>query len=325
MAKILLIPYSHIVGQEQLKLALEIAYIARMNGVLIRGQRGTGKSTAARSFAQMIYGRLPVTLPINATEDRVVGGWNLDELLRSKRVWRPGLLEQAHRKLLFVDEINLLEDHIVNIILDVTSTNVLTIQQNDQDVRGKRISFMLVGTMNPDEGELRPQLLDRFSLAVDLKAETDAARRLEIVNAVIAFDRSREAHQAGMTDPIYSAGVSADRELKARLNAARDVFDRTQISESLMHRCIALSADFGVHGHRADILLPVAARATAARAHAFDGHALPDDSAPIPVTKDHVQAVAPLVLMHRRQDAEGRVAWKAADDGARVQKIVEAG
>jgi magnesium chelatase subunit I len=326
MAKVILIPYSHIVGQEQLKLALEIAYIARLNGVLIRGQRGTGKSTAARSFAQMIYGRLPVTLPINATEDRVVGGWNLDELLRSKRVWRPGLLEQAHRKLLFVDEINLLEDHIVNIILDVTSTNVLTIQQNDQDVRGKRITFMLVGTMNPDEGELRPQLLDRFSLTVHLNAETDPARRLEIVNAVLAFDRARESHQAGVTDSFYSAGLDADRDLKARLTAAREVFDRTQIAEALMHRCIALSAAFGVHGHRADILLPIAARATAARAYAFDRHAQSADSAaPIPVTKDHVQAVAPLVLMHRRQDAEGRVAWDAVDDGARVQEIVEAG
>ena len=234
MAKVILLLYSRIVGQEQLKLALEIAYIARMNGVLIRGQRGTGKSTAARSFAQMIYGNLPVTLPINATEDRVVGGWNLDELLRSKRVWRPGLLEQANRKLLFVDEINLLEDHIVNIILDVTSTNVLTIQQNDQDVRGKRINFLLVGTMNPDEGELRPQLLDRFSLTTELSAETDPAKRLAIVNAVIAFDRARETIQAGGKDDFYNEGHSADQERKQRLDDARQAFERTRISEDLI-------------------------------------------------------------------------------------------
>ncbi|MFN8444385.1 MAG: AAA family ATPase [Caldilineaceae bacterium] len=126
---IYILPYSLIVGQEQLKLALELAYIApAIGGVLISGHRGTGKSTAARSFAQMVYNTLPVTLPINATEDRVIGGWYIDRLMNTGLIQQeggldqakqPGLLEQANGKLLFIDEINLLDDHIVNIIFDV--------------------------------------------------------------------------------------------------------------------------------------------------------------------------------------------------------------
>src|SRR5262245_9456393 len=126
-----LLPYSAIVGQDQIKLALELAFVApRLGGVLLSGQRGTAKSTAVRAFSVMMYGVLPVTLPINATEDWVVGGWKLDELLRSKPVEQPGLLEEAGEKgLLYVDEVNLLDDHIVNIILDVTSTGVLVVER----------------------------------------------------------------------------------------------------------------------------------------------------------------------------------------------------
>src|SRR5919199_4725036 len=115
-----ILPYTLVVGQEQLKLALELAYIdPAIGGVLISGHRGTGKSTAVRAFAQMIYGKLPVTLPINATEDRVIGGWDLKELMLGKTVEQKGLLEEANGSLLYIDEVNLLDDHIVNIILDV--------------------------------------------------------------------------------------------------------------------------------------------------------------------------------------------------------------
>ena len=110
-----ILPYSRIVGQEQIKLALEIAYVApqRLGGVLISGQRGTGKSTAVRAFARVVYGQLPVTLPINATEDRVVGGWKIDALMQSNPEWQSGLLKEANDRLLYVDEVNLLDDHIV--------------------------------------------------------------------------------------------------------------------------------------------------------------------------------------------------------------------
>ena len=125
-----ILPYTLIVGQEKLKLALELAYIApRIGGVLLSGQRGTGKSTAVRAFSVMMCDRLPVTLPINATEDRVVGGWEINQLMESKAKWQEGLIKEAAKdKLLYIDEVNLLDDHIVNIILDVSSTGVLVVQ-----------------------------------------------------------------------------------------------------------------------------------------------------------------------------------------------------
>src|SRR3989441_4313106 len=129
-AFIFILPYTRVVGQESLKLALELSYIApRIGGVLISGERGTGKSTTVRAFAQMVYGSLPVTIPINATEDRVVGGWKIKELMSGNAEPQEGLLEEANGKLLYVDEVNLLDDHIVNIILDVTSTGVLVVQR----------------------------------------------------------------------------------------------------------------------------------------------------------------------------------------------------
>ena len=159
---ILILPYTSIIGQEQLKLALELAYIApNIGGVLISGERGTGKSTTVRAFAKMLYDSLPVTIPINATEDRVIGGWNIDALMQSKPEWQKGLLEEANGTLLYIDEVNLLDDHIVNIILDVTSTGVLVVQREGKSDQ-KQIQLTLVGTMNPEEGGLRPQLLDRF-------------------------------------------------------------------------------------------------------------------------------------------------------------------
>jgi magnesium chelatase subunit I len=166
-----ILPYSRIVGQQQIKLALEFAYVApRIGGVLLSGERGTGKSTAVRAFSQMMYGCLPITLPINATEDRVVGGWKIEDLMQSRAVPQPGLLEEANGSSLYIDEVNLLDDHIVNIILDVTSTGVLVVQREGQSEQ-KRVNFTLVGTMNPEEGGLRPQLLDRFGLMVNVEAE----------------------------------------------------------------------------------------------------------------------------------------------------------
>jgi hypothetical protein len=142
LAKIL--PYTLIVGQERVKLALELAYIApRIGGVLLSGQRGTAKSTAVRAFTRMMYDKLPVTLPINATEDRVVGGWRIDKLMQSKPEPQPGLLKDADESLLYIDEVNLLDDHIVNIILDVTSTGVLEVQRDGQNELHPRLRFDL--------------------------------------------------------------------------------------------------------------------------------------------------------------------------------------
>ena len=213
--RVTLLPYSLIVGQEQPKQALELSYVApRIGGVLIRGDRGTGKSTAVRSFAQMVYGKLPVTLPINATDDRVVGGWAIDQLMVKRTpVRQPGLLEEANKSVLYIDEVNLLEDHIVNLILDVASTGQLSVQYESQD-ENRQISFVLVGTMNPEEGFLRPQLLDRFGLMVDVAAQAD--QRAEILRTVLAFDEAL----AGATDGAQWL-KDGDRLMRPRASAAR--------------------------------------------------------------------------------------------------------
>nr|WP_255512178.1 AAA family ATPase [Planktothrix sp. FACHB-1355] len=283
-------PYSCIVGQEQIKLALEIAYVApqRLGGVLISGQRGTGKSTAVRAFAQMVYGQLPVTLPINATEDRVVGGWKIDALMRSESKWQPGLLEEANDRLLYVDEVNLLDDHIVNIILDVTSTGVLVVQRDGQNKQPQKVAFTLVGTMNPEEGGLRPQLLDRFGLMVSVAAETDVAKRLAILQNVLAFDQAVSAlGQVGTSDWLARARQQ-DQEKFERLKQAKEKLNLVEVSPEILGLCIKLSGEFQAEGNRGDYVLAMAAKARAA----LEGVSQ--------VTRSHLKAVAPLALQHRR-------------------------
>src|SRR5205823_4076762 len=141
-------------------------------------------------------------------EDRVVGGWKIDELLRQNPEKQPGLLEEAHEKLLYIDEVNLLDDHIVNIILDVASTGILVIQREgrgDADDE-KQISFILVGTMNPEEGGLRPQFLDRFGLMVNVMAETDEIRRNKILDTVLKYDEATFFLHQGRSSPFLADG-----------------------------------------------------------------------------------------------------------------------
>jgi magnesium chelatase subunit I len=161
-----LLPYNYVVGQDKLKQMLSIAYVmgSSVGGVLVSGERGTAKSTIVRSFARMMYGGLPTTLPINATDDRVMGGWDIEALMKGNPEPMPGLLKQANKTgMLYIDEVNLLDDHIVNLILDVVSTGVLVVERDGINDQEEDVSFMLVGTMNPDEGSLRPQMLDRLA------------------------------------------------------------------------------------------------------------------------------------------------------------------
>jgi magnesium chelatase subunit I len=294
-----ILPYSQIVGQAQIKLALEIAYIAppRLGGVLISGQRGTGKSTAVRAFARMIYNRLPVTLPINATEDRVVGGWKIDELMKSEAKWQDGLLQAANGRLLYVDEVNLLDDHIVNIILDVTSTGVLVVQRDGNDRQPESVAFTLVGTMNPEEGGLRPQLLDRFGLMVSVSAESDRARRVEILQNVLKFDEERSKPKSEWLDKARAENEAR----RVKLAGAKQQFDRVEISEDTISTCIDLCDQFEAQGNRGDYVLTMAARAYAA----LEGM----DT----VTNECLRVVAPLALQHRRQEI-GQIVWNDSDD-----------
>jgi magnesium chelatase subunit I len=301
-----LMPYSMVKGQGQLKLALELAYIApRIGGVLLSGQRGTGKSTVVRAFANAVYGHLPITLPINATEDRVVGGWNVRALLNRELIPEPGVVELADGKLLYIDEVNLLDDHIVNIILDVTSTGVLAIEREGINEE-KSIRFTLVGTMNPSEGGLRPQLLDRFGLMVDVVSETDDKIREEILQAVLDYDAARAMESSGRTGAVLETLMAArkeDAKHGVALREARERFEGVSLSKKMAQACVRVGKRFQVEGHRGDYVMAVAGRARAA---------LRGDNT---VTQDDLLAVAPLALQHRRPGAQqsGQALWNSRD------------
>ena len=300
-AEAAVLPYSYIVGQPKLKQALELAFIApAIRGVLISGQRGTAKSTAVRAFSRMVHGDLPVTLPINATDDRVVGGWRLDMLMQGEAEYQPGLLEEASDKgMLYIDEVNLLEDHIVNLILDAAATGLLTVQRDMIARDPVPVSFSLVGTMNPEEGSLRPQLLDRFGLLVPVNPERDSERRRQILDTVIRFDEARH-------DPADSwliEGRRRDNERRGTLLAARGRLYDVDV-KPVAEPCAHVAEAFDVAGHRADYVMALAARAHAALQGAAAASAA------------DVGEVAAMALAHRRAaTSAGEVTtWTEKDD-----------
>jgi magnesium chelatase subunit I len=306
-----ILPYSLIVGQHSLKLALELAYIApTIGGVLLSGHRGTGKSTAVRAFALMMSEKLPVTLPINATEDRVIGGWKVDKMMRGDPEWQDGLLQQANDGMLYVDEVNLLDDHIVNIILDVTSTGVLEVQRDARDSKPENISFTLVGTMNPEEGSLRPQLLDRFGLMVNVTTEAD--KRSKLLETVLKYDRALFQQKQGKSVTWLEKAYQDDHAYKMVLENAKQHFYEITLPEHVKQCCNALANEFKVEGHRSDYVIALAAQAHAALKGVSEA------------TLDHVKAVAAMSIQHRRPEfvQSGRIIWSDADT-EQVQKIID--
>jgi magnesium chelatase subunit D len=278
-------PFSAIVGHDRLRLALLLCAVRpEIGGVLIRGEKGTAKSTAVRGLAKVLAavdGAALVELPIGATEDRVVGSLDLQKVLRDgEHAFSPGLLARAHGGVLYVDEVNLLHDHLVDVLLDAAAMGRVHVER-DGVSHSHDARFVLVGTMNPEEGELRPQLLDRFGLTVDVHASRDVDVRVEVVRQRMAFEAD--------PDSFAERYAAADAELVDRVTAARDRVSSVTLPDSELRRIAALCAAFDVDGMRADL---VVARTAVAHA-AWRGV----DT----VSEEDVRVAAELALPHRRR------------------------
>lgn len=279
-------PLSAIVGHDRLRLALLLCAVRpEIGGVLIRGEKGTAKSTAVRALAAVLTqvdpGAALVELPIGATEDRVVGSLDLQKVLRNgEHAFSPGLLARAHGGVLYVDEVNLLADHLVDVLLDAAAMGRVHIER-DGVSHSHESRFVLIGTMNPEEGELRPQLLDRFGLAVDIAASRDVTVRSAVIRARLDYEAD---------PPGFAARYAgADAELARRVAAARALVDRVRLDDAELRRIAALCAAFDVDGMRADL---VVARTAVAHA-AWRGAET--------VGEEDIRAAAELALPHRRR------------------------
>ena len=273
-------PFTAIVGQDDMKLALCLnAVNPTIGGVLISGERGTAKTTAVRALAGILGGSRVVELPLNATEDRVVGTLRVDELVKSgERVFEPGILADADGNILYVDEVNLLEDHIVDLLLDAAATGVCRIER-DGISRECPARFVLVGTMNPEEGSLRPQLLDRFGLSVKVSGTLSHPERLELLKRQVDFE----------SDPVAFCERYAgeQRALEQRIGEARNLYPNVVYSDDAAACAAAICDAVGVDGYRADIVIMRAARAAAA----LEGR--------VKATRDDVKLAAWFALPHR--------------------------
>jgi len=274
-------PFSAIVGHDQLRLALLLCAVRpEIGGALIRGEKGTAKSTAVRGLAALLSAGL-VEMPLGATEDRVVGSLDLQRVLSDgEHAFSPGLLARAHGGVLYVDEVNLLHDHLVDILLDAAAMGRVHIER-DGISHTHEARFVLIGTMNPEEGELRPQLLDRFGLTVDVQASRDVDVRVEVIRQRMAYEADPDAFARKYAD--------ADAELAGRIAAARAMVDDVVLPHNELRRIAALCAAFDVDGMRADLVV-----ARTAVAHAAWRGALT-------VEEQDIRVAAELALPHRRR------------------------
>lgn len=312
-------PFTAIVGQERMKRALILnAVNPGIGGVLIRGERGTAKSTAVRALAALLpemevfeespFGDDPnrpdlwsdlvrdwqadgreltvttrqtrmVDLPVGATEDRVVGTLDIEKAIqKGEKHFEPGILASANRGILYVDEVNLLDDHIVDLLLDSAAMGINTVEREGISFQHPA-RFILVGTMNPEEGELRPQLLDRFGLAVEVRGIKNTKERLEILERHIEFDTNPEA--------FYEEWLPRENALSEKIAQARELVDYTKYTRRDLFMIAELTGSYEIDGHRADLVILKAARALAA----FEG-------------RDAIQDIdifraAELALLHR--------------------------
>ncbi len=311
-------PFAAIVGQEEMKLALVLAAIdPGLGGVLLFGERGTGKTTAVRGLREILppieiesgnpYNELPpnaenpvsiarplIDLPLGITEDRLLGSIHLEHAIKKgERVYEPGLLAAANRGILYIDEVNLLDDSIIDLLLDVAASKENIVEREGISVKHPA-DFVLVGSCNPEEGELRPQLLDRFGLAVFLKKEDDIAERSEVVRRRLAFEDDAEEFNERF-DRI-------SEELRDQVAAAISNIENIILPDATVSRASQIAQYLGLDGHRGELSMVRAARALAAYESRLAAE--PDD----------IDRVAAMCVRHRlRRDpldsyaGEGRI------------------
>ena len=312
-------PFTAIVGQEEMKLSLQLNVIdPKIGGVIIMGDRGTGKSTTIRAIADLLpeieivkddpfnshptdyelmnsdvltkiqngealeIGKIDlpmIDLPLGATEDRVCGTIDIEKALtEGVKAFEPGLLAKANRGILYVDEVNLLEDHIVDALLDVAASGENVVEREGLSIRHPA-KFVLVGSGNPEEGELRPQLQDRFGLSVDVRTPSDVPTRVEIIRSREAFDKDRGAFR--------KRWARKESTLRRRIQRAREALDSVDTPANLLETAAKLCIALGTDGLRGELTLVRSARALAA---------LNSDST---ATLEHLKTIAPSVLRHR--------------------------
>lgn len=313
----MIFPFTAIVDQEEMKLALILNVIdSSIGGVLIMGEKGTAKSTTVRALADLLpeievvkgcrFNCDPqgpfcsdclnkieknqaletekkkmrvVELPLGITEDRVVGSLDIEYAIkRGEKRFEPGILADANRNFLYVDEVNLLEDHIVDLLLDSAAMGINTVEREGVSFVHPA-KFILVGTMNPEEGELRPQLLDRFGLCVQVNSIRDKALRVEILKRKAEFDDDPEI--------FHKKWQNAQVELAEKIINAKERLKDVIINEESVSAVVDITAELNLDGHRADIVMLKAARAFAA----FIGRTK--------ITHEEIKKIAPLALRHR--------------------------
>ena len=295
MAKNFLYPFTAIVGQEKMKEALILNIInPSLGGVLIRGEKGTAKSTLVRALANLLAEREEnscefhcepdkidnycsqcsekylkgekiekhkstmkvINLPISATEDRVVGTLDIEYAIKTgEKKFEKGILAQSNRNILYVDEINLLDDHIVDVLLDSAAMGVNTIEREGISY-SHPAKFVLVGTMNPEEGDLRPQLLDRFGLVVDVIGERETSKRVEVIKRRLDFEAEPEK--------FIKKYLAAEEELKNRIENSKKILENIKCSDEIYELAAKISIALNVDGHRADIAVVKTATTIAA-------------------------------------------------------------
>ena len=332
-------PFSAIVGQEEMKLAMLVTTIdPTIGGVLVFGDRGTGKSTAVRALAAILpkmkavigcpyacdpestrstceichalkHGKtavkthlvpVPVVdLPLGVTEDRVVGALDLERALSDGvKAFEPGLLAKANRGFLYIDEVNLLEDHIVDLLIDVAASGENVVEREGLSVQHPA-RFVLVGSGNPEEGELRPQLLDRFGLSVDVKTPQDLKARIEVVKRRDAFERDPHA--------FIEHWKKEDNKIRKKITSGREHLEQIAVPDDVLVKASELCMKLGTDGLRGELTLMRAARALAALESAKQ------------VGMEHLKRVAPMALRHRLR----RNPLDDTASGVRVQRAVD--